>query len=147
RSEILDAAERLIYSKGYERMSIQDILDALQISKGAFYHYFDSKQAVLEALVDRMGNVAAQEIWPIVEDPELSALEKFRRYCEASARWKIHNKPLLMSLLRMWYSDENVRIRQKMTAGSMDHMTRILTPIIRQGIAEKVFTTRFPDQV
>ena len=43
RNEILDAALQLVYSKGYEKMTIQDILDQLQISKGAFYHYFDSK--------------------------------------------------------------------------------------------------------
>jgi len=40
RNGILDAARQLVYTKGYEQMSIQDILDALKISKGAFYHYF-----------------------------------------------------------------------------------------------------------
>ena len=40
RNEILDAASRFIYTTGYEQMTIQDILDELQISKGAFYHYF-----------------------------------------------------------------------------------------------------------
>jgi AcrR family transcriptional regulator len=47
RNEILDASLRLVYSKGYDKMTIQDILDQLHISKGAFYHYFDSKVAVL----------------------------------------------------------------------------------------------------
>ena len=41
RNEILDVARQLVYTKGYEQMSIQDILDALKISKGAFYHYFE----------------------------------------------------------------------------------------------------------
>ena len=59
RNEILDVAQRLIYTKGYEQMTIQDMLDDLQISKGAFYHYFDSKQAVLEALVERIGRRGA----------------------------------------------------------------------------------------
>ncbi len=52
RNEILDVAQRLIYTKGYEQMTIQDILSDLQISKGAFYHYFDSKQALLEAIIE-----------------------------------------------------------------------------------------------
>ena len=38
RSAILDAARRLVQTKGYEQMAIQDVLDDLQISKGAFYH-------------------------------------------------------------------------------------------------------------
>lgn len=43
RNEILDIALSLVYSKGYEQMTIQDILDGLHISRGALYHYFDSK--------------------------------------------------------------------------------------------------------
>ena len=75
RNEILDVALQLIYSKGYEKMTIQDILDQLQISKGAFYHYFDSKIEVLEAVIERM---AAEQVEPmfrsLIEDPNLSAL-------------------------------------------------------------------------
>ena len=52
RNEILAVAQRLVYTKGYEQMTIQDMLDELQISKGAFYHYFGSKQALLEALIE-----------------------------------------------------------------------------------------------
>ena len=54
RNEILDVARKLVYTRGYEQMSIQNILDALKISKGAFYHYFDSKQSLLDGLIERM---------------------------------------------------------------------------------------------
>jgi len=55
RKDILDVAQRLVVeTKGYEGMSIQDVLDELKISKGAFYHYFDSKGDLLEALIERM---------------------------------------------------------------------------------------------
>jgi AcrR family transcriptional regulator len=47
REAFLDVAQRLVQTKGYEAMSIQDVLDELDASKGAFYHYFDSKQALL----------------------------------------------------------------------------------------------------
>ena len=43
RNEILDVAERLLTTKGYEQMAIQDIVDELQIAKGTVYHYFDTK--------------------------------------------------------------------------------------------------------
>lgn len=147
RNEILDVALRLVYSKGYEQMTIQDILDGLQISRGALYHYFDSKKAMLEALVDRMGQTAELSILPIVQDPNLSALEKFRRYFEASASWKSAQKELILRLLPMWYSDENAFIRQKLTTGMREHTAPLLESMIRQGIEEKVFTTRFPKQV
>ncbi len=146
RNEILDFATELIYSKGYNRMTIQDILEGLQISRGALYHYFDSKKAILEALVDRMGAIAARALLPIIDDADLSALEKFNRYFEASAYWKNTQKELILSILPMWFSDENAFIRQKMTTQALTHTSRLLVPMIRQGIKEKVFTTRFPEE-
>lgn len=50
KQELLNAAERLFCTKGYEATSVQDILDALHTSKGGFYHYFVSKDSVLETL-------------------------------------------------------------------------------------------------
>ena len=57
RDDFIDAAQRLIRTKGYEETSIQDILDALGASQGAFYHYFGSKADLLEAVVERMVDV------------------------------------------------------------------------------------------
>ena len=58
RDAFLDVAQRLIQTKGYEQMSIQDVLDELDTSKGALYHYFDSKQALLDGVVDRFADAA-----------------------------------------------------------------------------------------
>ena len=147
RNEILDIALRLIYSKGYEQMTIQDILDELQISRGALYHYFDSKHALLDALVNRMAKEAEQAILPVVQNPDLSALQKLQGYFDSSASWKTMQKEMIISLLRMWYTDENALIRQKLTSGSIKQIALLLAPVIRQGIQENVFTTRFPEQV
>lgn len=148
RRDILDAAQRLVYSKGYELMTIQDILDALGISKGAFYHYFDSKGAVLEALIERM---VVDEVIPIltgiVTDPGLSGIDKLHRYYDTSARWKSAHRALIMELMRVWIADENAIVRQKLTAMSIKFVTPLLTKIIRQGIQEGDFFTDFPDQV
>src|SRR5215813_5003396 len=83
RNEILDVAQRLVFTKGYERMSIQDILDALKISKGAFYHYFDSKAALLEAYIERGQDDLDKVCSAIVDDPSLSAPDKLRRFFTA----------------------------------------------------------------
>ena len=50
RQAILDVAEKLFYTKGYEATSVQDILDVLDTSKGSFYHHFESKEQVLATL-------------------------------------------------------------------------------------------------
>src|ERR1700752_3903655 len=113
RNQILDVTQRLIYTKGYEQMAIQDILDELLISKGAFYHYFDSKPALLEALIERMQQEALQLFTPIVQDQHLPALDKLQRYIDAGVRWKTARKTFLIELLRVWYTDHNAIVRQK----------------------------------
>jgi AcrR family transcriptional regulator len=147
RNEILDYALGLVYSKGYARMTIQDILDGLQISRGALYHYFDSKEALLEALVNRMGRTAVDAFLPILQDKHLTAIQKFRRYFEASAQWKSAGKAVILGMLRTWYTDDNTIVRQKMSAQSIKGTASILEPIIRQGMQEGVFSTRYPEQV
>lgn len=148
RKEILDAAQQLIYTKGYEQMTIQNILNDLHISKGAFYHYFDSKGALLEALVERMIVEEVEPLLvPIVQDPHLPALEKLNRYFDTAVRWKTAKKTFMLELLRVWLSDENAIVRQKLFTLSAKRVTPLLAEIIRQGIQEGVFKTSYPDQI
>lgn len=75
---ILDAAYRLFMEKGYERTSIQDIIDQLGgLSKGAIYHHFKSKEEIMQALGDKMffDNNPFDEIR---KRTELNGLQKIR---------------------------------------------------------------------
>jgi AcrR family transcriptional regulator len=147
QNEILAAAQRLIYTKGYEQMTIQDILDDLHISKGAFYHYFDSKQALLETIITQMWVEVEKILAPITQDPNLPALVKFQRLFEASSNWKSGQKDLLWAVFKVWYNDDNALFRQKQYAASAQHLAPHFGRIIQQGIGEGVFATPFPDQV
>lgn len=147
RNEILDVAQRLVYTKGYEQMSIQDILNELHISKGAFYHYFDSKQALLEALIERRQDEAAQLLLPILQDPQLTAIEKIQRYFDAAAQWKTARKDFFLGLLRGWYADNNAIVRHKVFTSGIKQIAPLLTTVIRQGIQEGALKTPYPDQV
>jgi len=146
RNEILDVARHLVYIKGYDQMSIQDILDALKISKGAFYHYFDSKPTLLEALIDRMGEEAKAQILPLMDDPALTAVEKLRRYFSSALQWKAAQKDFMLALLRVWYSDDNAIIRQKVFTKMLKWVAPAFARVIRQGIEEGTLATDFPDQ-
>ncbi len=147
RNEILDIARRLVYTKGYEEMTIQDILDALEISKGAFYHYFGSKQDLLNALIDRMIEEGIQVVAPIAADTNLPALEKLHRYFATAAIWKTAQKDYLLALLRVWYDDKNAIVRQKMVTAAIKQMGPVFNTIIRQGVDEGIFHPAYPDQV
>lgn len=59
RQQLLGEAEKLFCQRGYDKTSVQDILAAAGISKGGFYHHFDSKDEVLTALCQRRAERAA----------------------------------------------------------------------------------------
>ena len=101
RNEILDAAERLMVTKGYEQMAIREIVDELQIAKGTVYHYFESKQALLMALVERIGEQAEQLVLPIISDPEMPAQDKLVRFFGVLDQYKRANLDLLFAFLRV----------------------------------------------
>jgi TetR/AcrR family transcriptional repressor of nem operon len=143
----LEVARSLVFTRGYEQMAIQDILDRMQISKGAFYHYFTSKQSLLEALTLHLLEGAEQIINPIVQDPCLPTLEKLKLFFATLSNWKTGQKDFLLGLLHTWYSDENAIIRQKMQAMAIVRLVPVLQEMISQGIQEGVLTCQNPEQV
>jgi AcrR family transcriptional regulator len=146
RNVILDAAQRAVEKKGYEQMAIADILGELNISSGAFYHYFDSKPALLLALVERTGDQAEQLVLPIVHDPELSALDKLQRFFATLGQEKRAHKRFVLEFLRVWYADENTIVGHKLYIPRIKRLAPWLSEIIRQGVEEGVFTTPYPDE-
>ena len=79
RNRILDAAQQLFITKGYEHTSIQNIVDELgDLSKGAIYHHFKSKEDILEELINRDNDVQDDFNESVMGRSDLTALEKFR---------------------------------------------------------------------
>jgi AcrR family transcriptional regulator len=139
RNEIIDSAIKFIYSLGYELMSIQNIIDELQISKGAFYHYFNSKQDLLEAVIERMMVEILAVINPIANDPTLSAIEKLDGYFKVASIWKLEHANYLTPIFKVWYTDENTIVRDKSYHNVMIEIAPVLESIIEQGMREGVF--------
>jgi AcrR family transcriptional regulator len=144
RREIVDAALELMHDKGYERTTIEDVLAKLHMSRGALYHYFGSKRALLEGIVESMGESAVRTLQPVVDDPSLGALDKLRAYFDTSTTWKAENLTAMTVAMRLWRDENNALLRQKMSQESMRTTAPLLESIIRQGCDEGVFDTGHP---
>jgi AcrR family transcriptional regulator len=144
RDAFLDAAQRLMQLKGYAQMSVQDVLDDVGASKGALYHYFDSKAALLEGVVIRMVDMSAAAMAPAVADPGRSALAKFDAVYSGLINFKMQRKELLVAMMKVWLSDDNAVMREKFRRAAIARLTPLLTPVIEQGVAEGVFQTPTP---
>jgi AcrR family transcriptional regulator len=146
RDAFLDVAQRLIQTKGYEQMSIQDVLDELETSRGALYHYFDSKQALLDGVVDRFAERGMAAVAPILADTHLPALRKLERVLGGIASFKAEQKQLVLAIMEVWNSDGNALVRERVRRLSARWLGPVLSAIIRQGIDEGVVTSRSPDE-
>ena len=147
RDAFLDVAQRLIQTKGYEQMSIQDVLDELETSRGALYHYFDSKQALLDGVVDRFADGAMSAVAPILADPQLPALRKLEKVLGGIASFKAERKPLVLAIMEVWNSDGNALVREKLRRLAARRLEPILAAVIRQGIDEGIVTSNSPDEM
>jgi AcrR family transcriptional regulator len=146
RREILSAAQRLIFTKGYEQMSVRDILDELSISSGAFHHYFGSRQELLEALIQGIQQNSQLPLLPIIQDPDLSAIEKLQGFFNTFDQLRMAHRADLIMVAQVWYTDDNALVRLKVDEAVFEQRAPLMAQIIRQGIREGVFTAAYPDQ-
>jgi AcrR family transcriptional regulator len=144
RDAFLDVTERLIRTRGYEQMTVQDVLDELGTSKGAFYHYFDSKAALLAAVIERMVETATRTVEPLAADPQVSAVRKLEGVFSGIAQWKSEQPELqpdvISALMRTWFSDENTIVRDQLRRSTAMRLTPLLVAIVRQGQMEGTFS-------
>lgn len=140
REAFVDAAQGLIQAKGYEQMSVQDVLDALDASRGAFYHYFDSKTALLEAVIDQQVDGALASVQPLLSDPKLSAIAKLTGVFGGITSWKNARRELLLGLLETWLSDDNAIVREKLRREVTQRLTPLIADVVAQGVTEETLS-------
>lgn len=76
REKILKAATEIFFHNGYEATSVRDILEKADVVTGSFYHYFPSKELLLEAVVERFLMNYSQKVSVIIENEDLSIMER-----------------------------------------------------------------------
>lgn len=144
RDSILDIAEQLVITKGYERLAISDLVAEAGISKGALYHYFGSKREVLAALLERRVLRWDARLAPIA-DSDLDAEPRLREFLRGLAGVKAEDREFLVEVLRRVYADENAIVYNGMRIAMADRMLPRLTMIISAGIDDGSFQVTDPE--
>ncbi|MDV5169320.1 TetR/AcrR family transcriptional regulator [Photobacterium rosenbergii] len=139
RAEFIAAANALFFSKGYANTSVNDLIQHVGVSKGAFYHHFDSKQAVLEAWSDDMLEQYRQVIGGLVEDPNLNALTKWETLLRRTNQWEIGQKDIMLGFFKIINMDENLQLKHNFMQKVSALLAGYYEVILCQGNQEKVF--------
>jgi len=145
--EILATARGLFFTKGYDATSVNDIISAIGIAKGTFYHYFDSKEDLMIALADQITDEAVNIISNITEDSSLSAGKKFQKIFSQTGNWKMDNREMMLELLQVMYDPKNTRLFKTLNTMTLQKATPYFTQIIKQGIDAGEWETRYPDEI
>ncbi|MBR5288255.1 MAG: TetR/AcrR family transcriptional regulator [Clostridia bacterium] len=132
RGELLAAAERLFYTKGYEQTSVQDILDEIGFSKGGFYHHFDSKLSVLEAICDLRAQESCERAKQIVAQ-EADAAQKLNALLHSSALWQSENSSFVSLLIQVAYRHDSALMRERMKSCQLRSLQETMEAVLEQG--------------
>ncbi|GAB6550917.1 MULTISPECIES: TetR/AcrR family transcriptional regulator [Bacillus] len=143
RKEILETAERLFITKGYTKTTVNDILKEIGIAKGTFYHYFKSKEEVMDEIIMRIIKDDVAKAKVIVSNPNIPVLEKlFRVLMEQSPK----SGDVKDKMIEQFHQPNNAEMHQKSIVQSIIHLSPVLAEILEQGIDEGVFSTPYPQE-
>jgi AcrR family transcriptional regulator len=148
RAELLDRAAGLFLRHGYDNVSLNDLIADAGVSKGAFYHWFPSKDALIAALAER----SARELFAGVEDAVAAcggdALARLNTALQAGfdVKMKMDGPEQLAAMVSLMRPD-NAHLYARIVAGEEALFGPLLTRLISDGVEEGVFDTFDPEGV
>lgn len=145
RAKILSVAEEMFYQNGYENTTVNSIIAALELSKGGFYHHFESKETLLEAICDRKAEESYLAACEAVRLCPGAWSDKFNAMFDQYGMWRSGNADFMGLLIRVAYREDNLIMRDKLKKKSMNLMLPLVDEIVRGGVAAKEFLTPYPE--
>lgn len=148
RAELLDRAAELFVRHGYDNVSLNDLIADAGVSKGAFYHWFPSKDALITALAERSAREVFMGLEGAVAGSGGDALARLNALLEAGFDVKMsmgvpEQLAAMVSLLR----PDNAHLYGRIVAAEEALFRPLLTRLIADGVAEDVFDTFDPEGV
>ncbi|MDE2135297.1 MAG: TetR/AcrR family transcriptional regulator [Alphaproteobacteria bacterium] len=139
RAELIDCAQHLFLLKGYDKTTINDVIEATGLSKGAFYHHFRAKEDLLEAIAERFAQQSLAFITSVQKSTSLDALQRLNVLLAMSREWKAENLPQLRAMFTTMLRPENAVLYLRVINAVFSAMAPTLAAMIEQGVREGVF--------
>lgn len=137
--KILEVSLALFNEKGYEKTTIQDIVNALGMSKGAIYHHFKSKDEIIEALSERCyHNDTQMELLRNASDK--TGIEKLRAIIYRQIQNEEKQQIDTISI-NLW---KNPKIFMSGMAENLSVNSQIVERILQEGMADGSIRSQDP---
>lgn len=141
-SEIVLAACHLFQAKGYDKVSMQDVMDTVGIAKGTIYHYFKSKEELFEAVVEHIVNTNIEHMRFIMQGATGNALDNIKMLIVAG-NISTDNTMILEAL----HKHKNDTMHARLLAAMVTKQAIVYAQVIHQGCQEGTFQTNHPREV
>ncbi|MGB9824983.1 MAG: TetR/AcrR family transcriptional regulator [Candidatus Hydrothermia bacterium] len=144
KEKILKAGERLFSNKGYDATSVAEICEEAGVSKGAFFHYFDSKESFFLELLNRWLTELNERIQEYVnqESDVANSVLRMSELFKDIFRESRQKFLLFMEFLRIAIRDERVL---KELANYFQNYTNYFSELIDEGIKNGTFKDIEPE--
>ena len=133
KKELLKIAYDMFLKQGYENTSVDEIIETAQIAKGTYYYYFQSKEQMLEEVIDMMINSESEMAEQIIR-MDISVPEKIVGIL-TSMKPTEEEQPIKNTL----FQPENVLMHHKVRKKLIDTLTPLLSQVIKEGVNEGIF--------
>jgi AcrR family transcriptional regulator len=130
---LLKIAYDLFLTKGYENTSVDEIIEKAQIAKGTYYYYFQSKEQMLEEVIDMMIKNEVKMAEQIIRT-DISVPQKIVGIL-TSMKPTEEEQPIKNTL----FQEENVLMHHKVRKKLIDTLTPLLSEVIKEGVNEGIF--------
>ena len=140
RNEILDVAERLFCTKGFDNTSTNDILTEIGIARGTLYYHFKSKEDILDAMIERLTNQMVEKASVIALDESIPVLE---RLTGTMLSLNVDNE-LGHMVMEQVHRPQNALMHQKLELMLLGRVNRLITRITEDGIRQGIMHTDYP---
>jgi TetR/AcrR family transcriptional repressor of nem operon len=135
RQKLIKAGAKAMLAKSYHAVGIQEILAAVDVPKGSFYHYFDSKEAFGVAIIEYYGDQLANAIKNKLTDSSYSPRQRIVEYFLAIRDYYTLNgcgRGCLVAKLATEVADPSACMRDALKR-EFDKWTGLFAACIREG--------------
>jgi AcrR family transcriptional regulator len=141
RAEILDEAFRIFLERGYDNTSLNDVISEAGFSKGMFYHHFESKDALLVALFERISDETYEGLRPILAEEGLNPLERLQKVLNRVAVLRVEQAHATRPVFAAIHKPESGDLFNGIARAWMQRFRPVLASIIEEGVAQGIFET------
>src|SRR3569832_771141 len=139
RAEIIACAAALFFEKGYEATTIADILERTGLSKGAFYHHFESKEELLDAFTEQATDTALGAVEGLLKDSSLSERTRLCRFLADTSRLQFDAQPPPYFVFESLLRPGNAMLYQRILSVNAAVVGPILRDIVGRGATRGEF--------